>query len=286
MRAASSVFSRPGQRVVMAVVGLGLCAAITARLALEQRRKPERCPDGMVDLDTRCCGSGQSLSESGCSGRARSCSVAQELDESGRCVARSERISLRGGEISLGGADWDGSSGERLGQAVVSPFRLDSVEVTFARFRSCAACGALDGEPGLPVTGVSPEQAEAFCRSQGGRLPTAAEWSWAAAGARARRFAWGDSGLVCRKAAFGLEHGPCAEGGGPELAGSRPDGASPEGVLDLIGNVAEWTRELDGTYSARGGSFRSRSAAELKSWAVQLRPQKALYIGFRCAYPP
>ena len=71
-----------------------------------------------------------------------------------------------------------------------------------------------------------------------------------------------------------------------ELAGSRPDGASPEGVQDLAGNVAEWTREADGSFTARGGSFRSTSAAELKSWAALSDHQKALHIGFRCAYPP
>jgi formylglycine-generating enzyme required for sulfatase activity len=134
---------------------------------------------------------------------------------------------------------------------------------------------------------VSAEQAEAFCRSQRGRLPTAAEWVWAAAGSAARRYAWGNSGLVCRRAAFGLEHGPCSEQGAPELSGSRPEGASPEGVLDLIGNAAEWTREARG-FAARGGSFRSTAAADLKTWATEAccdgRP--APHIGFRCAYDP
>ncbi len=92
--------------------------------------------------------------------------------------------------------------------------------------------------------------------------------------------------MACRRAAFGLERGPCAENGGAELSGSRPDGASPDGLLDLTGNVAEWTREASGEWSARGGSFRSASAAELKSWATGAAHEKALYIGFRCAYPP
>ena len=92
--------------------------------------------------------------------------------------------------------------------------------------------------------------------------------------------------LLRRRAAFGLLSGPCArQGNGAwgELVGSRPDGATPEGVLDLAGNVAEWTREPNGGYSARGGSFRSTSAAELKSWAAQAEPNKGLHIGFRCA---
>jgi formylglycine-generating enzyme required for sulfatase activity len=203
-------------------------------------------------------------------------------------------VSLEGGELAIGAADWDGASGgERFPRTRVAPFRLDAAEVTQQRFRSCSscvracpACAPPDGEPGLPVVSVSAAEAEQFCQSQRGRLPTAAEWVWAAAGSAARRYAWGNSGLVCRRAAFGLVRGPCANDGGAELVGSRPDGASPDGVLDLAGNVAEWTREASGDHSARGGSFRSSSAAELKSWAALPDREKALYIGFRCAYPP
>jgi formylglycine-generating enzyme required for sulfatase activity len=60
-------------------------------------------------------------------------------------------------------------------------------------------------------------------------------------------------------------------------------------VLDLAGNVAEWTREADGTFDARGGSFRSTAAAELKSWAAEAigaGQVKIPHVGFRCAYPP
>jgi len=281
-----SLWSHPMVRVSLALTGLGLCAWGTTRFALEQR-KPDRCPDGLSALDTRCCGSGQTLVNGACSGRATRCSSAQELSPDGQCVARFGVVSFSGGELFIGAADWDGESGgERFPRAQVAPFRLDVAEVTHERFRVCTGCAPRPGEPGLPVTGITPTEAEGFCQSQRGRLPSAAEWVWAAAGDSARRFAWGNSGLVCRRAAFGLLHGPCADAGGPELSGSRPDGASPDGVLDLAGNVAEWTREAGGGYAARGGSFRSSSAAELKSWAVVPEREKALHIGFRCAYPP
>jgi formylglycine-generating enzyme required for sulfatase activity len=294
MPALASLWSHPLVRAGSSLTGLGLLAFGVVHFALEQRRAPERCPAGMLAVGVRCCGAGQELGDGACRGRARSCSVAQELDEDGRCVARFGVVSLPGGELAIGAADWDGESGgERFPRTQVAPFRLDVAEVTQRRFRdcdacvrACPACAASNDEPGLPVVSVSPPDAEAFCRSQHGRLPSAAQWVWAAAGGAARRYPWGNSGLVCRRAAFGLERGPCADAGGVELVGSRPDGATAEGVLDLAGNVAEWTREASGQYTARGGSFRSRSAAELKSWAALPDHEKALYIGFRCAYPP
>lgn len=287
MSALSSRLSHPMLRVGLALAGLGLCAWATTQLAMQERQGPDRCPAGMAVQGARCCGAGQTRQGTGCVGRARSCSTAQQLDEDGQCVARFGVVDFRGGELFIGAADWDGESGgERFPRSEVAPFRLDVAEVTLERFRSCEGCSSRTGEPGEPVTGVTPAEAEFFCQRQRGRLPTAAEWVWAAAGTAARRFAWGNSGLVCRRAAFGLAHGPCADGGGPDLAGSRPDGTSPEGVLDLAGNVAEWTHEGGGGYAARGGSFRSTSAAELKSWAALTDHDKGLHIGFRCAYPP
>lgn len=267
-------------RVVMALVALGLGVAVSTHLALRQRHAPGRCPEGMAQVGERCCGAGQSLSDGACRGVALGCSIGQQLTSSGQCVARVGVVSFAGGELFIGAADWDGQGeGERFPRTRVAPFRLDVSEVTRQRF------GAKGGEPGLPMTNVSPAEAEAFCGRQGGRLPSASELVFAAAGAEARRYAWGNSGLVCRRAAFGLERGPCGESGGPELSGSRPDGVSPDGVMDLAGNVAEWGREPGGGYAARGGSYRSGSAAELKSWAVLPDREKALYIGFRCAYP-
>jgi formylglycine-generating enzyme required for sulfatase activity len=291
MRAFAGLSSHPMRSMALALTGLGLCAWFTTRVALDQRKPPQSCPPGMSAQGGRCCGDGQTWAKGACSGRARACSIAQELDDAGQCVARFGVVSFEGGELFIGAADWDGAGGgERFPRTRVAPFRLDVAEVTRDRF---VARTRPSDSPGLPVSNVSPAEAEAFCRTQRGRLPTAAEWVWAAAGNAARRFPWGNSGLVCRRAAFGLVQGPCGTSGGSdgapagaELVGSRPDGASPEGVLDLAGNVAEWTRETGGGYAARGGSFRSTSAAELKSWASLGDHDKALHIGFRCAYPP
>lgn len=281
MRVTAKIWSHPLLRAGLALGGLGLCAVLVTRVALQERHDPERCPEGMVALGARCCGAGQKLVDGACSGRALGCSIAQALNENAECVARFGVVSFDGGDLFIGAQDWDGASGaERFPRTHVTPFQLDVSEVTRQRY------GAKTGEPGQPMSNVTVAEADAFCRQEHGRLPTAAEWVWAAAGSAARRYAWGNSGLVCRRTAFGLVHGPCADGAGAELSGSRPDGASPEGLMDLAGNVAEWTKEPNGDYSARGGSFRSTSAAELKSWASISDREKALHIGFRCAYPP
>jgi formylglycine-generating enzyme len=265
--------------------------AISVRFAQSERRAPARCPPGLIAQDARCCGLGQGLASTGqCTGVASACAGEMLRDDSGECALPDARVALAGGTSHFGAPDWEGP--ERAAHDVsVLPFSLDRAEVTVARFKVCAASGACpkladDSEPGRPVRNVSPAEASAFCASVGGRLPSADEWLFAAAGSAGRRYPWGNTGLVCRRASFGLVSGPCARGGsGPEFAGARPDGATPEGVLDLSGNVAEWTLERDGSFAARGGSYRSELAAELKTWAVESRQTRAAHVGFRCAYP-
>ena len=264
--------------------------AIIVRFAQSERRMPARCPPGLVAQDARCCGQGQELANNGqCTGIASACESEMQRDDSGACLLPDARITLSGGISHFGTPDWEGPA-QLLHEVDVPAFAIDRAEVTVARFRLCAAAAACDKltddpEPGRPVRNISPSEAVAFCAFVGGRLPSADEWLFAAAGGAGRRYPWGNTGLVCRRASFGLSGGPCAEAGnGPDLAGARPDGATPEGVLDLSGNLAEWTLERDGTFAARGGSYRSELAADLKVWAVEPRQTRAAHVGFRCAY--
>jgi sulfatase modifying factor 1 len=260
-------------------------------LAYRQRSDPARCPPGSSQLGPRCCGEGQQLERLRCVGTPSRCPSGMKLLSGPRpgCVPETERVSLRGGTLLLAPSDWEAQGVIEARQVRVRPFALDSTEVTYARWERCARaglCRALSWqEPGLPVTGVNPSEAAALCRFEGGRLPSGDEWLFAAAGVEQRRFPWGQTGLVCRRAVFGTVRGPCAHGArGPEIAGLRPDGATPEGLVDLAGNVAEWTVEPGGTQAVRGGSYLARLAAELKSWAAQPDRGPAADIGFRCAY--
>jgi formylglycine-generating enzyme required for sulfatase activity len=213
-----------------------------------------------------------------------------QRDDAGACFLANERVYIAAGQSHYATADWEGPP-QTAHDVSVAAFFIDRIEVTVTRFRECAAAAVCpkisdESEPGRPVRNISPEEAQRFCEFAGGRLPSSDQWLFAAAGVAGRRYPWGNTGLVCRRATFGLVAGPCGlAGSGPDFSGARPDGATPEGVLDLAGNVAEWTRELDGTFAARGGSYRSEQAGDLKTWAVEARRTRAPYIGFRCAYP-
>jgi formylglycine-generating enzyme required for sulfatase activity len=277
-------------KVVLAALAAFVAIVLTVAFALADRQGPARCPDGLSAQGARCCGAGQRVSAGRCVGHAVSCATTQTLTPDG-CVAPAKHVTYPGGKALLGAPDWEGHEARtQATSAVVTAYELDAYEVTLARYQVCVGAHACDpapvaGEPGEPVRSVTPGQAEAFCRFAGGRLPTGAEWVLAAMGREARRFPWGSTGLVCRRAGYGMARGPCAEEAtGPDLAGSRPDGASPEGAFDLSGNVAEWTEESAG-YVARGGSFRSTNAGELKSWSAE-RTGPRVDVGFRCAYVP
>ncbi len=251
-----------------------------------------RCPLGLISLGPRCCANGQKLIGGACVGHPRSCPHGFTSRPPG-CVVDPKKIRIPAGKLSSGPADWQ-SPTPAPRTVPIESFDLDAFEVTVGAWRDCVGAGrcaplgsrTLAREPGQPVTEVTPEQAESYCQRWGGRLPTVSEWMWAAAGEDERRFPWGPTGLVCRRASFGLVAGPCAEGGQqPELSGARPDGRTPEGVADLAGNVAEWARSQTGHYRALGGSFESQVAGELSANAAFDAAAPARHIGFRCIYP-
>jgi len=290
-------------RVAQVLAAPALVAAVVA-LARSRAEPPARCAHGMIALGARCCGEGQRLDGERCAGPPRRCAAGMDPTPAG-CVAPPRVVRLPGGLLRVGPGDWEAQGVVAPHQAEIAPFGLDALEVDEARWSACVAAGAcsalpLSGEPGRPVSGVTLDEAMHFCRRAGGALPTSDQLAFAAAGAVGRRYAWGDTGAVCRRAAWGLVAGPCAWGAtGPELAGSHPDGASPEGVLDLAGNVAEWAIGPDrsacpeGSAStcdraeARGGSFADGAASALRAWQRRALPAdtRAHDLGFRCAYP-
>jgi formylglycine-generating enzyme required for sulfatase activity len=150
----------------------------------------------------------------------------------------------------------------------VAPFFLDRTEVTVAAYLACVrarGCAASEHQPGCNATAKKPRlqhpmncitkvQAERYCAAQGKRLPSEAEWEFAARGTDGRNYPWGNEAageqLCWQGRAGGISKNTCP-------VGSFPDGASPFGALDMAGNVAEWTStEVTGT--AAPGAFHTR----------------------------
>jgi formylglycine-generating enzyme required for sulfatase activity len=95
-----------------------------------------------------------------------------------------------------------------------------------------------------PVVQVTWLGAQRYCQDQGKRLPTEAEWEFAARGSDRRSFPWGEGEPRCGEVVFGrAEGGACPPADGPEPVGTAPGDVTPEGVRDLGGNVAEWVAD-------------------------------------------
>jgi formylglycine-generating enzyme len=211
---------------------------------------------------------------------------------------------------------------------VLPAFAIDRTEVTVGAYRICARRGACDETPlvesrrvlhgdAYPIEAVTFDEAEAYCRWQGGRLPTEAEWEKTARGPLGATWPWGERWDIARAnhgrrqrlsddgAEAGLDADDGFEGAAP--AGSFPGGASPYGALDMAGNVWEWTvgvfgREpvaaagpvaalvpsgaaMGGERVLRGGSYGAAPSDLRAARRMLLLPsERHLTVGFRCAY--
>jgi iron(II)-dependent oxidoreductase len=133
------------------------------------------------------------------------------------------------------------------------------IELDDSDARIGLAAGRFAPAPGFaehPVTEVTWYGADAYCRWRGVRLPTEAEWEAAARGAEGRIYPWGDAPPTPERAVFARRRG------GHQPVARRPAGATPEGVHDLAGNLAEWTSTLYRPYPYRADDGREDPHAE------------------------
>lgn len=216
-----------------------------------------------------------------------------------------EMVAVHAGEFIMGSDDPDADDNEKPASRIfVGAFSIDKVEVTNARYRRCVEAGACTRPLGrayesmttadLPVTIVSWQQALAFCRWAGKRLPTEAEWEKAARGADGRRYPWGQN--------FQDERANVGYTAGVTAVGSYGGGVSPFGVLDMAGNVWEWTSSLYLPYpydpndgredlNARGSRVERGGSWYYSPWHARTTRRTAvghIYrrisdLGFRCA---
>ncbi len=156
----------------------------------------------------------------------------------------------------------------------LSAFWVDLTEATNGRYRQCVTAGACRppadvasytraayyGAPefdAYPVVWVTQQQAAEYCAWAGGRLPTEAEWEYAARGPAALRYPWGndfDGARLnyCAADCAAAPNDASFSDGYPETApvGVFPAGVSWCGALDLGGNVREWVADWYGASAA------------------------------------
>lgn len=195
---------------------------------------------------------------------------------------------------------------------LLDAFYLDRFEVTNADYQACVEAGvcrvarlsvsftraSYRDNPefaNYPVIGVTWDDASAYCQWAGKRLPSEAEWEYAASGPENYTWPWGNEFELERSAASGRDTQPVA---------SFPAGVSPFGAYNMAGNVAEWVADVydldffetsppanplaagEGYFRIyRGGSFQVTDGNNYTT-SRRIVKQRTYYdvdIGFRCA---
>jgi formylglycine-generating enzyme required for sulfatase activity/serine/threonine protein kinase len=328
------------------LVGLGAGGALVVAGGLYVGLTMSRAPPTLAGTPS---GGAPSVPSTTLPGSASAASLAPATGVSGPCPP--DMAFVPGGTFFMGSDD--GMAAERPAHKVrVAPFCMDIHEVTTARYIACSDAGwckraattnageglrpeerdaydALcnerdpDHKANHPINCVTWEMADVFCRSNKLRLPTEAEWEFAARGSDGRKYPWGDQppssthlnacGSECAAWGASAKVAPLKpmypeDDGFPTTApvGSFPAGVSKFGIFDLAGNVWEWVSDWYGPYAPgndldaqsdaggpargtrrviRGGAWNgSEPTWETPSFRYSKEPQDRNHgVGFRCA---
>jgi formylglycine-generating enzyme required for sulfatase activity len=175
-------------------------------------------------------------------------------------------VTFPGGTFLMGSAEGIGDSNERPQHEVtVQTFKMSKTEVTVTQYHVCAEAGICDersiggesynflgewynwSQPGRenhPVNGVNWFQAKAFAEWIGARLPSEAEWEYAARdGGQNIFFPWGDETASCEHATISYDESErCGNETTAEVC-SKPLGNTATGLCDMVGSVWEWVED-------------------------------------------
>ncbi|MEI7990172.1 MAG: SUMF1/EgtB/PvdO family nonheme iron enzyme, partial [Chloroflexota bacterium] len=219
------------------------------------------------------------------------------------------------GEFLMGSNDGD-SDEKPQHKVYLDGYWMDKTEVTNAMYQKCVADGSCKDPVGgkasathtdyygnsqyanYPVINVDWNQAQAYCKWAGGRLPSEAQWEKAARGEDGRKYPWGDGAPDSSLLNYNQNVGDTTE------VGKYPSDASPYGIMDMSGNVWEWVNDWydenyyknlpqknpmgsdSGEYRGlRGGSWVNEAwvvRGANRSWNLP-GYRNHYYVGFRCA---
>jgi eukaryotic-like serine/threonine-protein kinase len=165
-----------------------------------------------------------------------------------------------------------------------SPNRVhtgDTIETAYG-------CNTDKERPKHPANCVDRAQAEKYCAFVRKRLPTEAEWEYAARGTDGRDYPWGNAPpTTCSMAILTGMTGECGDRKGTWEVGTTASGKSPFGALDMAGNVWEWVAgaaEPDGKGVLRGGSWDYAITSAKTSYRLPFPVTSGnVSVGFRCA---
>ncbi len=208
-------------------------------------------------------------------------------------------VYVPGGVFSMGRDDGDAYEAPPH-QVTMTPFFMDRTEVTNAQYTEFVQATKHRAPPdwkgvqyslgteNFPVVNVSWQDASDYAVWAGKRLPTEAEWEYAARTKDGRQYPWG--------ATWDTAHANTSESNlnHPFAVGSKPGAVNPLGLLDLAGNVWEWTAGEVTSYKdsniilapgkvIRGGAFyapKERATTTFRGFAPP--DKQAIGIGFRC----
>lgn len=202
-------------------------------------------------------------------------------------------------------------------EVTIKPFFLQAREVISEHFKTClrhGACHIEDVAQGRDMSlgrndrdmhslnGVTWQGAADYCRWLGGRLPTEAEWEFAARGSANRRYPWGDQTPDCSIAFFRMSGGAAGCGAdAPPTPVTDPSAVTGLTFAHLSGGVWEWVSDWYEPYptgpsaNPTGPATGTRRVQRGGSWLSEADELRAAYraarapatmendIGFRCA---
>ena len=227
-----------------------------------------QCPEGKTcNSDGQCvaegcvpaCGERKCGLDPVCGTSCGECEAHEKCNDDGQCIPNDtgiEWVRIPGGSFNMGSED--GDSDEMPVHIVMVPtFEMGKTQVTVDQYRACVDAGACtapstsewcnwgQSDRGKhPINCVDWNQAQAFATWAGGRLPSEAEWEYAArSGGGDCKYPWGDEDATCERAVMndGSGYGCGRDSTWPVC--SKLKGNTTHGLCDMAGNVWEWVQD-------------------------------------------